>query len=266
MPYFSFLMPVKNREKLITRAINSCITQTEQDWELVIADDRSDDSTRKIATRFAKKDPRIKLVALSGKDLSGAAGARTEAISASSGEIIVVADSDDESYPNRLAQLKEAFQRNKKIEAAYGQLTVVDGNKNYTRIGHPFKLELLKIYNYIPNPAAAYKRSVFDKVGGYDLSLSTNEDYDLWLKIAETGGLIVQVPHPHTILYKHDERLTSTIDFEKHRINLAKVRKKHDLQTPSLADAKKNIDDASELQYLTSEKAELFWFTNPKIN
>lgn len=92
MPLISVIIPVYNSEKTIERCIDSVLTQSFSDWEIIAIDDGSTDKSNKILTKYMNQDCRIKLI--SQKNM-GPGIARNTGIDSSNGEYIVFIDSDD---------------------------------------------------------------------------------------------------------------------------------------------------------------------------
>jgi glycosyltransferase involved in cell wall biosynthesis len=103
---FSICIPVYNRERLITRAIASCLIQNGADFEIVVIDDGSSDGS--VAAIEAMADERIRLRCLGSN--RGMATARNTAIAAARGEWIVTLDSDDELLPGGLDRIREVVE------------------------------------------------------------------------------------------------------------------------------------------------------------
>jgi len=93
MPKVSIIMPAYNAEKYISVAINSILSQTYTDWELIIVEDCSTDSTGVICDQYAKNDARIKVYHMS--DNLGISEAKNQALYRASGEYIAFCDDDD---------------------------------------------------------------------------------------------------------------------------------------------------------------------------
>ena len=101
MAIVSIIMPSYNSEKHIFEAIESVINQDFKDWELLIADDGSKDSTLEIALDFQKIDERIKVFL--NKNKKGAAGARNTCLEQSTGRFIAFLDSEHIWLSNKLS-------------------------------------------------------------------------------------------------------------------------------------------------------------------
>ena len=93
MPKVSILMPAYNAERYIGTAIESVLSQSYDDWELIIVDDASDDNTGAICERYASKDKRIKT--LRHTENKGISIGKNEALRHASGDYIAFCDDDD---------------------------------------------------------------------------------------------------------------------------------------------------------------------------
>jgi len=96
----SVIMPAYNAAQYIEAAIRSVKEQTVTDWELLVVDDRSKDTTAELVSRLSKEDPRICLIR-NEKNL-GAAGSRNKAMDVAKGKYVAFLDSDDLWYPEKL--------------------------------------------------------------------------------------------------------------------------------------------------------------------
>lgn len=108
-PLVSVIMPSFNAERFIAESIDSVISQTVQDWELIIVDDASTDATVNIAADYQRRDPRIRLIAQATN--RGAASARNRGLDDARGKLIAFIDSDDIWYPEKTAKQIAALER-----------------------------------------------------------------------------------------------------------------------------------------------------------
>lgn len=257
MPYFSVIMPAFNREKIIGAAIESILNQTFLDFELIIVDDHSNDNTKKIITDF--QDQRLRYFYLD--ENMGPGGARNFGIKKSESEIIVLADSDDMSYPHRLELTRQAFAQNPKINVVYGRCDLLKDNGTLSsRPTHIFSANLLKAYNFIANPTAAFRKSIYLQTNGYDTTIRTSEDYDLWLQFLKKGAQFYFIDMPLVQQKIHDNSITLDTQKEKRQNNLAYVRQKHNLKNPSFNEVKILVQDQKLLDFISTPGAQKFWF------
>jgi len=259
MPYFSLIMPTKNRAHLISKSIESVINQTLNDWELIIIDDHSTDNTMEVVSQL--KNPKIKYSRL--KSGTGPAAARDFGIKKAKGKIIVIADSDDINYPDRLYFIYEYFIKNPEVDVVYGDSEVLKTKGDiYPQPTSSFNGELLKKYNFIVNPASSYKRESYLKTAGYDHKLKTSEDYDLWLSFYEKRFKFGFIDKALVLRVLHKDRITNLTDYKKRKKNLAYVRKKHHLEVPNPKDVKK-IVSIKLWKYISAQRGLNFWFNVP---
>lgn len=101
-PLVSVIIPVYNVAKLLERCVNSVLTQTYQNLEIILIDDGSTDMSGKFCDVFAQKDPRIKVIHQKNRGLSGA---RNAGLDLATGDFITFIDSDDDVHPELVERL-----------------------------------------------------------------------------------------------------------------------------------------------------------------
>lgn len=190
----SVVMPAYNAEKYIDESIVSVIKQTFTDWELIVVDDGSTDTTAKIIKKYADADSRIRYIYQQNKRLGAA---RNTAIQAAKGEWIAFLDSDDLWLPQKLEKQLEAA---KSFET---DVTFTNGYILYEENGQSEEYNSMygaftgrEIYrflfwgNFIPVLSVLLKKSVADKIGFQDESpyVYGCEDWDYWMRISKSGA------------------------------------------------------------------------------
>lgn len=118
MPKISIILPTYNRARTLLRAVNSVISQTFRDWELIVIDDGSKDTTGKLMKPYVKKDPRIYY--RFQKNI-GEIPTRQIGISLAKAVIISFIDSDDYYKPTHLEKNFRYLQQHPEIDAVYGK-------------------------------------------------------------------------------------------------------------------------------------------------
>lgn len=109
MPKFSIIVPVYNTEQYVGECINSILSQTNRDFELIVIDDGSNDRSIEIVEKAIEKHPDCTLIK---RNHTGVCCARNNGIEAARGDYICFVDSDDILYPDYIESLSEAAQEN----------------------------------------------------------------------------------------------------------------------------------------------------------
>ena len=117
IPLLTVLMPVYNAEKFLAESINSILSQTYSEFELLILDDASTDNSLKIIKTYAKEDKRIKI--LVNKTNQGEAKCRNRLLKNSKTEFIAWMDADDISLEDRLQKQMDFLKQNPNIDVQY---------------------------------------------------------------------------------------------------------------------------------------------------
>ena len=187
-PTVSVIIPTYNRAHLIGRSIKSVLSQSYQDFEIIIVDDGSTDNTKEVVTSF--NNERIRYIR--HEKNKGEAAARNMGIRVARGKYIAFQDSDDEWLPEKLAKQIELLKNTlPKVGVAYTGFWKIENNeKTYIpfswvnqKEGDIHK-ELLK-GNFIGTPATLLKKECFKKVGMFDEKLFHLVDWELWLRVSK---------------------------------------------------------------------------------
>jgi glycosyltransferase involved in cell wall biosynthesis len=183
-PFFSIIIPVFNRSTFIKPAIESVITQSFTNWELVIVDDASTDDSVSVIEQYCASDSRIKLLKQDYNQERGAA--RNKGINHSKGTYICFLDSDDAFCPNHLQCFLDAIERDSKPSLFFtnSYLVVNDAPKIEKIVP---AIEGWNIFDYLliytPNPArVCISKSILNDFQ-FDPTIPGLEDIDLWLRI-----------------------------------------------------------------------------------
>lgn len=188
-PLVSILMTAYNRERLISEAIDSVLSSTYQNFELIIVDDCSTDSTYYVAEKYAEKDKRISLYR--NKYNLGDYPNRNQAAKYANGEYIKYLDSDDVIYPHGLEAM--VYFMSGHPEAGFG-LSVV----GYADRPHPVVLSPRKSYlqNFFGKElfgrspgSSIIRRTAFEALSGFS-GLRQAGDHEFWLAIARRYSMV----------------------------------------------------------------------------
>ena len=192
-PFFSVIIPLFNKENEIKSTLESVLSQTFQDFEVIVIDDGSTDNGKKIVEDF--NNSKIKLISTRN---NGVSKARNIGIEEAKGALVAFLDADDIWFENHLQLLAELFNNypNAGILATNYEIFY---NKN--KIIKPYFIDIPKenwsgvvtdffkssMVNRIAwTSAIAIPKKAFDKVGNFDenITLGAGEDTDLWIRMA----------------------------------------------------------------------------------
>lgn len=213
----SIIMPAYNAEKTIGAAIESVLSQTYQNFELIVVNDFSTDSTANIVKNFIKKESRIRL--LSHKYNQGVSLTRKHGVEAATGDWIAFLDSDDAWQPQKLAK-QVALQ-----QETNGQLFFTGSafmNANGDRIDWVLHVprtisyrQLLK-QNLISNSSVLIKKDAYLRCAliGDDM----HEDFACWLCFLHEGNVAYGIDEP-LLIYRLSAKSKSGNKFKAAKMN-----------------------------------------------
>jgi len=215
-PVVSVIMTVYNGEQYIKGAIDCIRNQTFTNWEMVIVDDGSQDSTAQVLSEVAAVDSRIRIVA---SERFGRAKALNVAWQNASGQYIANLDVDDLSRPERLAKQVELLKTRPEVGMVSTDVLTItyDYNGKERRRDErvlPTDSDTLKhmLIHTCPiiHSSVMMQRTALEKVGGYNESYRVAIDYELWTRIGQQYELaniseFLTVLHLHTKRYFHTE-------------------------------------------------------------
>ena len=188
-PAVSVIIPVFNREKTLAKALQSVLSQTFTDFEVVVVDDGSLDGSGRMVEKVP--DSRVRL--LRHEKNRGAAAARNTGIEAARGEFIAFQDSDDWWEPGKLSLQMERFSdAAKELGLVYSAFwRYRDNSREYIpgrEMGHLQKegrvVESLLLNNFITPQTVVVRKECFKKAGLFDESMPRFHDWELWLRLA----------------------------------------------------------------------------------
>ena len=185
-PKVSVIIPARDVENFIGRAIESVLNQTFKNFEIVIVDDMSSDRTFTIAKQYAAKDSRIRVY--KNKKQLFIAGSLNKGLKLAKAPIIARMDADDVSMPRRLEIQYKYLSSHPKLAIIGANMLVVDINgKSMSERKYPTKSKDLKkvMFRYSPfsHPVVMYRKAAILEFGGYKLGIFPCEDIDLWFKV-----------------------------------------------------------------------------------
>ena len=188
-------MPCYNAAPFLEQAIRSVLEQAGPRLELIVVDDGSTDNSVAVAESLG---PAVRVLHQQNR---GPAAARNRGVQAAKGEFVAFLDADDVWLPRSLARRLRCFADDSQIGLVYGDFKYWHparvGSQAWQSVPWLREVSIVKaqesgwlypellLDSLICTITVVMRRSVFDAVGGFDESLRTGEDYDLWLRVAQ---------------------------------------------------------------------------------
>ncbi|MDZ8088197.1 MAG: glycosyltransferase [Nostoc sp. DedQUE12b] len=199
--FVSVIIPAYNSEKTIIETVQSVLNQTFKNFELIIINDGSQDSTLDVIAEI--KDPRIKVFSYPN---AGGNVSRNRGLKHAVGEFISFLDADDLWTPDKLQCQLKSLQENLTAKVAYSWTDYIDENSEIVLSGTHVTAngdvyEKLLVTNFLENGSnPLIRREALIELGGFDEYLCAAQDWDMWLRLACKFDFIC-VPCPQ-ILYR----------------------------------------------------------------
>jgi glycosyltransferase involved in cell wall biosynthesis len=169
---FSILTPTKDRPELLLRAVGSVLAQSFTDWELIVLDNGES------VKALLPDDPRIRYF---HEEAVSAADAFNRALGHATGEIVTPLADDDVLTPKALATVDRCIGD---ADWIYANTSFEQNDQRLFTLGAPFDIERLR-HEYYLGGAVYWRKALTDKLGGFNTTLSSAADYDLYLRFAE---------------------------------------------------------------------------------
>ncbi len=216
----SAIIPAYNYARYLPEAIASVLAQTHANLEVIVVDDGSTDETREVVARFT--DPRVRYV---WQQNAGLSAARNTGIREARFPFVAFLDADDLWLPAHLAEALAEFSQR---EPEFAVVACGSVRMDQDGVDLPTRLpawksaqeipvaEIVTRTRFMPSSAVA-RRAAFDSCGGFDTSLRSSEDRDMWIRLGERyriacrSSATVRVrKHPHN-MSKHADRMRQSM-------------------------------------------------------
>ena len=226
-PFISVIMGVYNCEKTVKEAIRCILDQTYTNWELVICDDGSSDSTFEVISAFQREYPE-KVRVMRNEANKGLNLTLNRCLEEARGELIARMDGDDVCSLDRFEKELKVLLENEDIDIVSTDMNYFDEAGEWGLLQHPTEpvfQDFMKESPFCHAPCMVRKRA-YNAVGGYSEDLKTLrvEDYDLWIRMYASG---FHGRNIHEALYSmRDDRNAYNRRKFKYRLNEAYVRLK----------------------------------------
>ena len=191
VPAVSVIMPVRNGAAWLAEAVASVQAQDFGDFECVIVDDGSDDGTAAMLSGFAAADHRIRVFHQAPQGIVAALNA---AIAAARAPYLARLDADDRARPERLGKQFAFLEAHPGIAllGTFAECIDSDGNtvgRLTPPTDHATLSRVLERTNPFVHSSVMMRTALVRRIGGYRAAFQTAEDYDLWLRTVEAGGV-----------------------------------------------------------------------------
>lgn len=197
-PHVSVVMGIYNCEKTLDKAIESIISQTYEDWELIMCDDSSTDSTYNIACEYARRDNRIKV--LRNEKNVGCNIVLNRCIEEARGKYVAVMDSDDISLPKRLEKEVAILDKNPQYTIVGTAVIHFDEEGDFLQLPRTERPQPSSFVHSIPHahPSCMVRRNAIMEIGCYytEKGMYRIEDYYMMARLYAQGyrGYNLQEP------------------------------------------------------------------------
>lgn len=235
-PAVSVVIPTYNRQAALARALRTVVAQSYGDWELIVVDDASTDGTEAVVR--SSGDGRLAYVR--HPQNRGGGAARNTGIRLAQGKYVAFLDSDDEWFAGKLAQDVEAFESSgERVGLVYcgKELVGADGRVLLRRLptlqGDVYRQ--LLAHDFIGSCSrVAVRTEVAQSLGGFDESLPSGQDWDMWVRTARVARVACV---PECLVRRHlgHEQISGSLKriYEGHLKVVEKHREEFDAGTLS---------------------------------
>lgn len=219
MDKVSIIMPCYNDGAYIQEAIESVLSQTYENIELIIVDDGSDDGVTTDVINAIKYDK----VHIYHTTHLRPAGARNYGIAKASGKYILPVDSDDKIDSTYVEKAVTVLEKNNDIGVVYCYADLF-GEQSGRWDLPDYSFQKMLLDNIVFVTAMFYKED-WEKVGGFSTTMDAGmEDYDFWLSILELGKIIYQIPE--VLFHYRIKKVSRTTRFQDNCINVQEIYKR----------------------------------------
>jgi len=214
-PKLSVVMPVHNGERYLREAVESVLNQTFTDFEFIIINDGSTDTTQAILENYP--DSRLVVV---NREHQGLVASLNQGLTLARGEYVARQDADDISLSTRFATQIDYLDKNPEVVLVTSDYEIIDSKGcllgRMRREGDPSLVAwYLLFYNHVAGHSlVVFRRDPVVDLGGYSGRRRHIEDYDLWLRLSNVADIVI-LPDVLLRWRMHDESISSQCNKEQ---------------------------------------------------
>ncbi|MCX4374769.1 MAG: glycosyltransferase [Lachnospiraceae bacterium] len=207
MPKVSIILPTYNGEQYLQQALDSILTQTYADWELIVVDDCSTDRTANIINQYCKYDSRIHVI--HNDKNQRLPRALNIGFAIATGQYLTWTSDDNLYMPNAIAVMVEYLDKYKDVYMVNASMNFID--EDGCILGESEIYQDRKMYTFNCLGACfMYRKEVYLEVGDYNPDMFCVEDYDYWLRVLKHFGRIVPIGETLYQYRRHKDSLSET--------------------------------------------------------
>ncbi|WP_373495021.1 glycosyltransferase family 2 protein [Aquiflexum sp.] len=190
LPLTSVIIPCYNQALFLEETVNSVLNSNYSNFEIIIVDDGSHDHSAKIALKIHEKHPEKIHVIM--QENAGPANARNVGIKAARGKYILPLDGNDKISKDYIEEAVTIFEKNQNVKVVYCEAEKFGDKSGQWKL-KPFSRKALALDNMI-FVSALYRKSDWERCGGYDPRMTWGEDWEFWINMLKSGGEVVKLP------------------------------------------------------------------------
>lgn len=214
IPLISVIVPAFNAAAFLPDALNSLLRQTHRNLEVIVVNDGSTDDTAALLAAWCARDPRVRAVHQQNRGLPAA---RNAGLSVARGDYIAFLDADDVVHPIKLEHQLAYLTAHPDADLVYSDYGTADAALQPLTeevIGIK-RLPLREVYTYtnvFPVMSPLLRRTLVERVGGFDEQLRACEDWDYWVR-CERVGTFGYLPGSYATYRMHGTQMHRGLDF-----------------------------------------------------
>lgn len=247
-PKISVLLPVYNAEKYLSDCLKSLLNQTFHDFEIIIINDASTDSSLNILHKYSEIDSRIKI--FNNKSNLKLAATLNRGIQLASAPLIARMDADDISSPRRLEFQYNFMLNNPKVDICGTNIKVIGTNQIWKIPISNNSIRAALVFNSpILHPTVVYRKHIICKHNGYNENIIYAQDYELWHRLSKDNKVCFENIDIPLVYYRitDDDKPAS---YKKIQKNIADIIREEQIKMLGITPSGKQLALHSKISLL----------------